>query len=187
MKIQANFSALKQTKPHEHILRFVLGGLVTALAGLVADWYGPVVGGLFLAFPSIFPAAITLISKHQEQKKQQQGLQGADRGRQAASLDAFGAALGSFGLLAFALVLWRLLPHHGAVPVLALATVAWMLVAGSLWYPTKGPSPSPLPGSRTTLVRSSRRRVKPCATERRRRRRPMEPPLHGMLLLPCPP
>jgi len=44
--------------------RFVFGGMVTALAGLVADHYGPILGGLFLAFPGIFPAGVSLVEKH---------------------------------------------------------------------------------------------------------------------------
>lgn len=36
---------------------------VTALAGVIAKHYGPVIGGLFFAFPAIFPASATLIEK----------------------------------------------------------------------------------------------------------------------------
>ena len=55
MRLQLRFDSLKQTKPTEYVSRFVFGGLVTVLAGLVADHFGPVIGGLFLAFPGIFP------------------------------------------------------------------------------------------------------------------------------------
>jgi hypothetical protein len=34
-------------------LRFVLGGLATIVARLIAEHWGPVVGGLFLAFPAM--------------------------------------------------------------------------------------------------------------------------------------
>jgi hypothetical protein len=42
----------------------LLGGVVTVVAGLLAKHYGPVFGGLFLAFPAIFPASATLVDKH---------------------------------------------------------------------------------------------------------------------------
>ena len=48
--IHLKFSALKQSRWYEYLVRFVLGGLVTCLAGLVADIGGPSLGGLFLAF-----------------------------------------------------------------------------------------------------------------------------------------
>jgi hypothetical protein len=38
-----------------YAIRFVIGGLITTATGLVARKFGPVVGGLFLAYPAIFP------------------------------------------------------------------------------------------------------------------------------------
>jgi hypothetical protein len=133
MRIEANFSSLKQIKTHEYVVRFVLGGTVTVIAGLIARRWGPVIGGLFLAFPAIFPAGATLIEEHEVQKKRTIGRDGHRRGREAAGLDAAGAALGALGLAAFAAVLWRLLPGHSSWGVLALALLMWMLVSGSLW------------------------------------------------------
>jgi hypothetical protein len=133
MRIEANFSSLKQIKTHEYVVRFVLGGTVKVIAGLIARRWGPVIGGLFLAFPAIFPAGATLIEEHEVQKKRTIGRDGHRRGREAAGLDAAGAALGALGLAAFAAVLWRLLPGHSSWGVLALALLMWMLVSGSLW------------------------------------------------------
>ncbi|HEX4578158.1 MAG TPA: DUF3147 family protein [Edaphobacter sp.] len=133
MRIAANFSSLKQTKLHEHVVRFVLGGAVTVAAGLIARRWGPVIGGLFLAFPAIFPAGATLIEQHETKRKRQIGRDGERRGREAAALDALGAALGAVGLAAFAVVLWRFLPVHNSWGALGLAVVAWMVVSGSLW------------------------------------------------------
>ena len=79
---------------------------MTVVAGLIAARFGPVIGGLFLAFPAIFPASATLIEKHVRERKERAGLPGARRGKEAAALDAAGAALGSFGLAAFGLVIW---------------------------------------------------------------------------------
>jgi hypothetical protein len=133
MKIEANFSSLKETNFREHLVRFVLGGAVTVAAGLIARHWGPIVGGLFLAFPAIFPAGATLIEEHEVKRKREIGRDGRRRGREAAALDALGASLGAAGLVTFGLVLWRLLPEHSSWAVLGLAVVAWVVVSGVLW------------------------------------------------------
>jgi hypothetical protein len=61
MQISFDFSASQQTKWHDYAVRFLFGGLVTVIAGLLAKHGGPIFGGLFLAFPAIFPASATLI------------------------------------------------------------------------------------------------------------------------------
>lgn len=134
LHIAADPTALQRTNWYEYLLRFLFGGVITALAGIIANRFGPGIGGLFLAFPAIFPASATLIEKHEKQKKRRAGVDGTIRGRLAAGLDAAGAALGSIGLVAFALVFWLLIPHAATWLVLLCATVAWMLVSGSLWY-----------------------------------------------------
>jgi hypothetical protein len=52
-----------------------------------------VFGGLFLAFPAIFPASATLIEQHERRRKQGTGGHGTLRGRRAAALDAAGASI----------------------------------------------------------------------------------------------
>jgi hypothetical protein len=133
MRVEANFSSLKRTNFREHLVRFVLGGGATVAAGLIARRWGPVIGGLFLAFPVIFPAGATLIEQHEVKRKREIGRDGRKRGREAAALDALGAALGAMGLAAFAVVLWRFLPGHSSWAALGLAVVAWMAVSGMLW------------------------------------------------------
>jgi hypothetical protein len=54
------------------------------------------VGGLFLAFPAIFPASATLIEKHEKERKQRDGLKGAYQAAEAVSVDAAGAAIGTY-------------------------------------------------------------------------------------------
>jgi Protein of unknown function (DUF3147) len=132
MIVRVNFSALGETRWYEYLIRFVLGGAVTVIAGLIAEHFGPIVGGLFLAFPAIFPASATLIEKHARERKQKVGLQGVRRGREAAALDAAGAMLGSLGLVAFALII-SLLIESAPILALALATVAWFAVAVVAW------------------------------------------------------
>jgi Protein of unknown function (DUF3147) len=69
MIISVDFSGLRKTKWHEYAVRFVFGGLMTVGAGLIVHRFGPEVGGLFLAFPAIFPASVTLVEKHETQNK----------------------------------------------------------------------------------------------------------------------
>lgn len=132
-RIALNLSSLKQNRPHEYAIRFVFGGLCTVLAGLIAKRYGPGMGGLFLAFPAIFPATATLIEDHEKKRKAKLASDGRIRGRMAASLDAAGASLGCIGLLAFALVLWKLLDRHNPYIVVASATVVWAITACVSW------------------------------------------------------
>src|SRR3954464_581709 len=107
MRIRIDLSSLRQTKWHDYAVRFLFGGLITAVAGIIAKKFGPGIGGLFLAFPAIFPASATLIEKHEREKKESLGLSGAARGRSAASLDAAGSSMGSIGLFVFAFVVWQ--------------------------------------------------------------------------------
>jgi hypothetical protein len=134
MKVSADFSALKKIKWYEYAVRLLLGGSVTVIAGLLAKRYGPVFGGLFLAFPAIFPASATLVEKHERQKKQRAGIVKSTRGQQAAGMDAAGAALGSIGLAAFALVIWKLLPVWNGGATFAAAVAAWLCVSFALWW-----------------------------------------------------
>jgi len=129
-----NLAALRQARWCQFALRFVLGGIVTVCTGLVAQHWGPVIGGLFLSFPAIFPASATLLEQHQNEKKRRAGMHSPRRGRDAAALDAAGAVLGGFGLVAFACVAWLALPVLFAVGALALAGLAWLVVAVSLWW-----------------------------------------------------
>jgi uncharacterized membrane protein (GlpM family) len=133
MKIKASMAPLKQTKWYEYAIRFVLGGAITIITGLIAKKYGPNVGGLFLAFPAIFPASATLIEKHERQNKERSGLNGALRARIATALDAGGASIGIIGLMAFAVLAWKFLPAHETWVVLIGSTVAWFAVAVILW------------------------------------------------------
>jgi Protein of unknown function (DUF3147) len=133
MSVTVNFASLKQTKWHEYAVRFIFGGLTTMATGIIAKKFGPGIGGLFLAFPAIFPASATLMEKHEKKKKQQVGMRSVNRGRNAASLDARGAAMGSVGLLVFAIVVWQFLVGQRAWLVLAGATLAWLIASVIFW------------------------------------------------------
>jgi len=138
VKIKLDTSGLRQSRWYEYLARILFGGTVTALAGLIAKRFGPEIGGLFLAFPAIFPATATLIEKHEQQKHEKQkkeraGDSGTKRGSAAAGVDAAGAAMGSIGLAAFALVVWLRLPASGMSIVLIGATLAWFVTSASVW------------------------------------------------------
>jgi hypothetical protein len=133
MVITLKPNALKQGHWYEYLIRFVLGGLATVVAGVVADVWGPAVGGLFLGFPAIFCASATLIEKHERERKKSKGLKGAARGKNAAALDAAGAGLGSVAMAAFGVIIWRCAEFGPAIS-LGVATIIWFAIAVSLWW-----------------------------------------------------
>jgi len=133
MRASLNLSALYKTRWYEYAVRFFFGGTVTVIAGLVAKKYGPILGGLFLAFPAIFPASATLIEKHEKQKKERAGMHAGHRGQDAAALDAVGAAMGSIGLIAFAILVWFSLTRFPTIAVLAASAMAWLVVSVCIW------------------------------------------------------
>ena len=133
MSIGFNPGAVKSSSVSDHLLRFSLGGGISVVAALIAARYGPVIGGLFLAFPAIFPSGATLVEKREKLKKQRVGYDGTNRGRLAAALDARGACFGCVGLIAFAAVVWRMLPRHALVLTLIVATFVWVCVSILLW------------------------------------------------------
>jgi hypothetical protein len=132
MMVRANWSALGQTKWYEYALRFLLGGIVTVLAGWIAQSFGPETGGLFLAFPAIFCASATLVAKHERERKERLGLSGVRRGIGAAALVAAGSGWGSIGLASFGLTVW-LLASPLPLGSLVLACIVWLAVAVTLW------------------------------------------------------
>ena len=133
MLIGARFSAIKGIKLHEWMIRFVFGGAVCVAAGMIAQHYGPVLGGLFLAFPAIFPAGASLVEAHEKQHKARVGLDGTNRGRLIAAIDAYGATMGCFGLAGFALIFWLWLPRTSSWVVCPLATLVWLTLSVGLW------------------------------------------------------
>jgi|SRR5580704_17707046 hypothetical protein len=133
LNISVNFAALREAKWYQFALRFFFGGTICVLAGVIAEKYGPRVGGLFLAFPAIFPASATLMENEEKEKKQRAGLHGAIRGRKVAGVDAVGAAIGSLGMIAFAAIVRQLLPGRSPSLILLDATLAWFVVSVTIW------------------------------------------------------
>lgn len=133
MIIKLSLAALKDTRWYEYLTRFVLGGAVTAFTGVVSSLFGASVGGLFLALPAIFCASATLIATHEQRRKRAAGRSGQRRGQQAAALDAAGAALGSLGMLAFALTFW-LLVERKEIVAFVVGLVAWTVISVAAWW-----------------------------------------------------
>jgi len=136
MSVSVKLASLTQGHWHEYAIRFLLGGVMTAIAGWIASKYGPVIGGLFLAFPAIFPASATLVEKHEREKKERAGLRGAQRGKEAAALEAAGTVMGSVGLMAFGVCVW-VLGAHGPLIALSTASIAWAAISVALWVTRK--------------------------------------------------
>ncbi len=132
MRIKFDFQPLRQTRWRGHLLRFATGGAVTVATGLVGKGFGPVIGGLFLAFPAIFPVGLVMVEKLQNESAGP-GARG-HRARRAAIAQAAGAAVGSLGLAAFAAAAWLGLTRVGAGLALPLAMTAWAVAAVGGWY-----------------------------------------------------
>jgi Protein of unknown function (DUF3147) len=133
MQIGLDVSFLRPFRWKDYAMRFVFGGIITVVTGLIAGRYGPGVAGLFLAFPAIFPAGATLIEKQQREKKERAGFDGTSRGRVVAGIDAAGAAMGTLGLIAFAILIWRFLPSHSSQTILTIAGLAWLAISVLVW------------------------------------------------------
>lgn len=114
-KVRVRPGELAQTSPRDWLIRFGFGAGVSALAGVVSALAGPRIGGIFLAFPAILLASLTLVAKE-------------DGARQARN-DARGAVLGTLGLLAFAIVVAATVTRWPLWAALAVASVTWTVVA----------------------------------------------------------
>jgi hypothetical protein len=163
MIVVLSTSGIQRTKWYEYLIRFALGGAVTAAAGFLAKRFGPGVGGLFLAFPAILAASATLVEKHERERKEAKGLQGLYRGRHAAGADAAGAAMGSLGLMAFAACAWKLLPKHSSWAAIAISTFIWAAVSSMFWWTWKRNIPHHIRAS----VGASFRRIAPPSSRKR--------------------
>ena len=114
-----DWSKLFQAKPSEIAIRFTFGAGIALVAAVVGMVFGARAGGLFLAFPAVLPATLTLIEKKE--------------GTTKAWADAGGGVLGAVGLAAFAGTAVLLL-RWNPVAALLLALLAWVIVAGGLYF-----------------------------------------------------
>ncbi|HEV7734766.1 MAG TPA: DUF3147 family protein [Candidatus Binatia bacterium] len=119
MKPAIDVGSLRKGRVSEFGVRFAVGGAITVLTGLVAHRYGPQIGGLFLAFPAILPASVTLVARHE--------------GREQASDEARGAIAGAIGMVAFAAIVQLCAERTTPATVLGIASGVWLGGAVLLW------------------------------------------------------
>ena len=98
----------------DYLIRFAFGFGISVVAAIIAHIAGAKVGGLFLAFPAILPATLTLIERRE--------------GHAQAVSDVRWATLGAVGMIAYAGVMVGLVRHAPALAIVA-AFVAWIVVS----------------------------------------------------------
>jgi hypothetical protein len=110
---------LKNIRAGDLAQRFAFGAAVSLIAGIVGLLAGARAGGLFLAFPAILPAALTMIEKKE--------------GRRQAVQDVRGAFFGAVGLVVFALVCDLVILHLSVGVTVLLALACWTATALGLY------------------------------------------------------
>lgn len=133
VRIGCDFSTLRKAKPMDYVTRFLYGCVLTLVFSLVSKWAGPIIGGLFLAFPGIYSPGSSFVEKQEEQRKLKAGMEGRMRGRALASAHAVGAGAGCFGLMGFAAIVWLGLPRFGLAASLTAGTLAWLALSLGAW------------------------------------------------------
>ncbi len=123
-KVSVNWSKLKQQTWQQLLLRFAFGAGIAIVASLAGDLIGQRFGGLFLAFPAILPAALTMVER-------QEGVGKAD-------VDAMGASLGGLAMIGFAVIVRTLMPRLGAPLVEAAGWIVWLALALGLFLLLRG-------------------------------------------------
>lgn len=109
---------LHDIRVHEYALRFAFGFAVSVAAGVISNGVGTRFGGMFLAFPAILPASLTLLQKKEGTRK--------------AGRNAIGAVLGGVALLTFAGV-GEIAFRHLTYGAIVLQLLTWVAVAFALY------------------------------------------------------
>ena|SRR5436305_11137106 len=117
--IGTQVAKLRQLRSRDLAVRFLFGAATSAIAGSIAVVFSPIAGGVFLAFPAILAASLTLIAEEEDRKQAREDARGAAVG--AVALGAFAA----IGALAFTELAWPL--------ALAAAFAGWVLAALGLY------------------------------------------------------
>jgi hypothetical protein len=110
---------LSELSARELSTRFAFGAGISIVASIVGIVFSPVVGGMFLAFPAILPATLTLLEK--------------EEGIDDAVHNVRGALLGAIGLVAFAVLATVLLTHTSAFVALMSASIGWITVSLAIY------------------------------------------------------
>jgi uncharacterized membrane protein (GlpM family) len=106
---------IKEASGRDLVIRFAFGAGTSVVAAMVSLLAGPAIGGVFLAFPAILLASLTLVAD--------------EEGRSKARDDARGAAAGALGLAAFAAVGAALFVAGPSPAAFVAASAAWTVVA----------------------------------------------------------
>ena len=114
---------LRKIRARELAVRFAFGAAASLLAGSITLVVGPRPGGVFLAFPAILVASLTLIEKKE--------------GTSASGDHIKGTVLGAVGLAAFAIAFEAALPRTALGFALALACGAWLVTSIALYLVTE--------------------------------------------------
>jgi uncharacterized membrane protein (GlpM family) len=114
-KIRASSGKLGKPPTRDWFIRFGFGAAVSAVAGVISAVAGPRAGGVFLAFPAILLASLTLVAK--------------EEGPAQARDDARGAVFGTLGLVAFAVVVAVAVTRWPLWATFVAATLAWVVVS----------------------------------------------------------
>lgn len=110
---------IRELRARDLLVRFAFGATTSAVSGGIGIVFSPVAGGVFLAFPAILAASLTLIAEEDDRKEARE--------------DARGAALGALGLAAFAAVGVALFTDIAWPLALAAAFGTWVAVASGLY------------------------------------------------------
>jgi len=108
-------SKLSAVRPRDLAVRFFAGAATSVVAGAITLALGSRVGGLFLAFPAILAASLTLIAEDEDTAQARE--------------DARGAVVGGLAMAGFAAVVALTVTSLAGALSLALAAAAWALVA----------------------------------------------------------
>jgi Protein of unknown function (DUF3147) len=111
---------VKSQRLGDYALRFLFGAGIALAAGLIGMALGPKTGGMFLGFPAILPASLTLIQKKE--------------GKDVAAIDSIGAVLGAIAMIVFAVFVAVTVVAWGPGPSILVAVVVWLVVAVGLYF-----------------------------------------------------
>jgi hypothetical protein len=110
---------LGEIRTRDMAVRFAFGAVTSAVAGSLSILFSPIVGGVFLAFPAILAASLTLIAEEEDRSESREDARGATVG--ALGMAAFAAV----GVAAFNVIAWPF--------ALAAACGGWAIVAVGLY------------------------------------------------------
>ncbi|GCE02759.1 DUF3147 family protein [Dictyobacter aurantiacus] len=114
-----DLSKLKQIRMKDYIIRFFFGGAISVIAALITQLTNGRIGGIFMAFPAILLASLTIINRKDGQHKAEE--------------DAKGAIIGALAFVLTAIVLSLTLQKLSGALSLLLSLVVWLLCAFGLY------------------------------------------------------